>query len=136
MSDRQTQDQTYRPLAVPRWLAWFDVRGRRLGLWAFALNRLTGIGLVVYLGLHLVVLSLLLGGEAAWDDFIALARSPVILVLDVVLIAGLLIHGLNGVRVALVGLGIGVRGHKPAFVLLMAVALAALIFAAVRVFTL
>jgi succinate dehydrogenase / fumarate reductase, cytochrome b subunit len=38
---------------------WFDVRRRKLGMWAYALNRITGIGLVVYLYLHLAVLSLL-----------------------------------------------------------------------------
>src|SRR5438552_1322174 len=38
---------------------WFDVRHRKLGMWAYALNRISGIGLVVYLYLHLVVLSTL-----------------------------------------------------------------------------
>ena len=47
---------------VRRATRWFDVRRRRLGMWAYALNRITGIGLVVYLYLHLVILSQLLGG--------------------------------------------------------------------------
>ena len=38
---------------------WLDPRGRRLGGWAFVVNRLSGLGLVAYLYLHLVVLSLL-----------------------------------------------------------------------------
>ena len=44
---------------VPRWL---DPHGRHLGSWAFVANRLTGLGLVVYLYLHLVILSTLLRG--------------------------------------------------------------------------
>ena len=57
---------------------WFDVRRRRLGMWAYAINRITGIGLVVYLYLHLAVLSLLSRGPTAWDSFVSMARSPFI----------------------------------------------------------
>jgi succinate dehydrogenase / fumarate reductase cytochrome b subunit len=95
--------------------AWFDPRGRGLGFVAFILQRLTGLGLVFYLLLHLVVLSTLLQGEAAWDDFVALAKSPLFLALDMLLILGILIHGLNGLRVTIVGLGFGVSKHKTLF---------------------
>jgi len=94
---------------------WFDVRRRKLGMWAYALNRLSAIGLVVYLYLHLAVLSLLLRGPGAWDTFVSLARTPVFLTLDVVLLAGALIHGLNGIRIALTGFDIGVKAHKVLF---------------------
>ena len=53
---------------------WFDVRHRGLDAWAFALNRLTGVVLVLYLFVHLVVLSLLARGPDAWDDFLSLVR--------------------------------------------------------------
>jgi succinate dehydrogenase / fumarate reductase cytochrome b subunit len=85
---------------------WFDPRGRTIGGWAFAVNRITGLGLVFYLYLHLGVLSLLLGGADAWNDFLGVATTIVFLLLDVLLVFGLLFHGLNGVRVALVGTGI------------------------------
>ena len=39
---------------------WFDPRGRALGGFAFSANRVTGLGLVFYLYLHLAVLSMLL----------------------------------------------------------------------------
>lgn len=113
---------------------WFDVRRRRLGMWAYALNRITGIGLVVYLYLHLVVLSQLLGGAKSWDDFVSLARSPFFLTLDVVLIAGALIHGLNGLRVTLTGFGIGLKAHKAIFGVLMFVTVAALLVAALLIY--
>lgn len=109
---------------------WFDVRGRKLGMWAYVLNRITGIGLVVYLYLHLIILSQLLGGASSWDTFVSLARSPFFLTLDVVLIAGVLIHGLNGLRVALMSLGIGVKGHKTLFGALLFVTAIVLLIAA------
>jgi succinate dehydrogenase / fumarate reductase cytochrome b subunit len=91
---------------------WLDPRGRHLGTWAFALNRLTGLGLVAYLYLHLVVLSTLLRGPEAWDGLVALVRRPVFLAFDLLLVAGLALHGLNGLRVALVGSGLLVDRHK------------------------
>ena len=101
--------------------SWFDVRGRRPGSWAFALNRLTGIGLSLYLIVHLIVLTTLLRGEQAWNDFVAIAKTPPFLILDVILIIGLVFHGLNGVRVALVGTGIAADKQRSLFWALMIV---------------
>ena len=39
---------------------------------------------------------MLLGGESAWHGFLELATTPVFLGLDVLLLFGLLFHGLNG----------------------------------------
>jgi succinate dehydrogenase / fumarate reductase cytochrome b subunit len=116
-------------------MSWFDVRKKRLGSWAFALNRLTGLGLVLYLFLHLGVLSLLLRGEAAWNQFVALARSPLLLMLDVVLIFGLLFHGLNGIRVALVGMGIATGSQRSFFWVLAAIGALVLVVSTFLVFT-
>jgi succinate dehydrogenase / fumarate reductase cytochrome b subunit len=110
-------------------LGWFNLRRRGLGSLAFVLNRLTGLGLVVYLFVHLLVLSLLAQGPSAWDEFVRLARSPLFLLLDVVLFAGIFIHGLNGIRVTLVGLGIGVARQKIVFVGLMTAAVLLLVAA-------
>jgi succinate dehydrogenase cytochrome b subunit len=92
--------------------AWFDVRRRGSGHIAFSLNRLTGLGLLFYLYLHLAVLSTLLRGEDAWDSFLGLATTPAFLGLDVLLLFGLLAHGLNGLRVALIGTGVAPDRQK------------------------
>lgn len=118
-----------------RALAWFDVGGRKMGTWAFALNRLTGLGLVLYLLLHLGVLTLLFLGEEQWDAFIMFARHPLVLTLDVVLIFGILYHGLNGIRVALVGMGIAFRWQKVLFWVLMAIGILLLAASGWLVFT-
>ena len=91
---------------------WLDPRGRHLGTWAFVANRLTGLGLVAYLYLHLVILSTLLRGPEAWDGLVELFRRPAFLAFDLLLVAGLAFHGLNGLRVALVGSGLLVDRHK------------------------
>jgi succinate dehydrogenase / fumarate reductase, cytochrome b subunit len=102
--------------SLPRKIAaWVDARGRREGWIAFILMRLTGIALVSYLVIHLVALSTLLRGADAWADFLHFAHSPAVLALDGVLIFGILFHGLNGLRVGLLGLGYGSRYQAPLF---------------------
>ena len=82
------------------------------GTWA-GLWRVRGqTGLVAYLYLHLVILSTLLRGPEAWDGLVELFRQPVFLAFDLLLVAGLAFHGLNGLRVALVGSGLLVDRHK------------------------
>jgi succinate dehydrogenase / fumarate reductase cytochrome b subunit len=76
------------------------------------LHRLSGIGLTAYLFLHLAVLDQLRGGEAHWDAFISLVKSPWFLLLDIILLFGFVLHGLNGLRLTLLGFGIGLRWQK------------------------
>ena len=82
----EAPDPIQRKSAGP--VAWFDPRKRRLGQLAFSMNRITGLGLVFYLYLHLAVLSQLLAGPSAWSGFLRRATTPVFLGLDVILIAG------------------------------------------------
>jgi succinate dehydrogenase / fumarate reductase cytochrome b subunit len=86
-----------------------DVRLRGL---AFLVNRAAGLGLVAYLYLHLLMLSMLIRGPDAWDSFVDLASSPPFLALDLMLLVGLLIHAVNGVRVVVIGLGLLARGQR------------------------
>ena len=125
---------TFEQPKVRRVGRWFDVRHRKLGMWAYAINRIACIGLVVYLYLHMVVLSLLTRGPGGWGAFIALARQPYFLTLDVILLAGMLIHGLNGLRIALMGFDVGVKKQKALFSALMSVAVVALGVAALKIF--
>jgi succinate dehydrogenase / fumarate reductase cytochrome b subunit len=93
-------------------LEWFNLKGKRVGFWAYVVMRLSALGLVLYLFLHLGVLSQLAMGPGQWDSFVALVKSPAFLLLDIVLIIGILAHGLNGIRLSLIGFGIGVPSHK------------------------
>jgi succinate dehydrogenase / fumarate reductase cytochrome b subunit len=103
--ERRARGPVLRKGLGPGPVGWLDPRGRSLGHVAFVGNRVTGLGLVFYLYLHLGVLSMLLLGEGVWNDFLGLATTAVFLLLDVLLLFGLLYHGLNGLRVALVGMG-------------------------------
>jgi succinate dehydrogenase / fumarate reductase cytochrome b subunit len=113
---------------------WIDFRRRNPGIWAFVLNRLTGIGLTIYLFLHFALLSTLLMGEETWNSFMALAKTPPFLLLDVVLLFGLLFHGLNGLRQVLLACNVGLDRHKAIFWALMLVGAVALVYAGARIF--
>jgi succinate dehydrogenase/fumarate reductase cytochrome b subunit len=76
---------------------------------------------------------LLLGGERSWNDFIRLATSWAFLSLDVLLILGILYHGLNGIRVALVGSGIVADRQRALWWSLGAVGTIALIAATLHI---
>lgn len=115
--------------------SWFHPGGRSISTVAFALNRLTAIGLSVYLFLHLGVLSLLLRGPEGWNSFVAIARTPLFLTLDVVLLFGVVYHMANGIRVALVGMGIGHARHKTLFYVLVGAALLLFVIGAVLIYT-
>ncbi len=123
---------------VGSWLTgairWFDPRARNIGTYAFILNRLTALGLTLYLFMHLLVLYQLAMGEQAYDAFVVLAKSPLILVGEFLVVAGGVIHGLNGIRVALTSFGIGIPYQKQLFYVLMAIAAVTSIYFAVRMF--
>lgn len=105
-----------RPMNFPR---WFDPRRRSIGTWGFILNRVTALGLTLYLFLHLWMLGKLAQGPEAYDSFIELAHTPVIQVGELLVIAAGLIHGLNGIRIALNSFGIGVTRQRAIFAVLM-----------------
>jgi succinate dehydrogenase / fumarate reductase, cytochrome b subunit len=113
---------------------WLDIRGRGFDMIAFVLNRITGLALVAYLVLHLIILSLLAAGPAAWNLFVTIAKSPLFLGFDLLLLAGLLIHGLNGIRLILVGFSTGLRYQRTMFIVAMAAGAALLLAAAARLF--
>jgi succinate dehydrogenase / fumarate reductase cytochrome b subunit len=132
MDDIQPTTDPVRPKSPLR--SWFDVRGRSMSTLAFALNRLTAVGLTIYLFLHLAVLSLLVRGPESWDSFVALAKNPFFLLLDVVLLFGVVYHMANGIRVALVGMGVGHARHKTMFYVLVGLALVLFVVGAVLIF--
>jgi succinate dehydrogenase / fumarate reductase cytochrome b subunit len=123
-----------RPDPLPRAGRRAGRRPGRLAGWAFILNRATGIGLVVYLYVHLAVLSLLAVGPGAYDEFVRVAGHPLAKAFDVLLVAGLVVHGFNGIRVALVGTGLGVSRQRPLFAALMLAGGLVVLVAAIRIF--
>lgn len=79
----------------------------------YTLHRVTGIGLVVYLLIHIIETGQRLAGEEAWSALMALFSSPLFKVFEYVLFAAFIFHALNGVRLLLTEFGffIGKPAH-------------------------
>lgn len=115
-----------------RLIEWFDPRGRSAGGWGFILNRITGLGLILYLCMHLVVLFQLTRGAEAYNGFITMMKNPVFILGELLVVAAGIMHGINGIRIGLTSFGIGGR-HQFAMLLIVAGLSGALIlFFAVR----
>ena len=89
--------------------------GTRAGWWAWFLQRLTGVALVGYLFLHILVISTVQAGQDAFDRVLIVLQKPFFVVLDLFLIAAVVYHALNGVRVLLFALGIGLKQQTGLF---------------------
>ena len=116
------------------WPRWFEPRNRQVGTWAFILNRVTAIGLTIYLVVHLIVLSKLTQGEAGYQSFLLLAKTPLIKFGELLVIAAGLIHGLNGVRISLTSIGVGVQKQKLIFAVIMLLAVCGSAYFGYRMF--
>jgi len=115
--------------------SWFNPMGRQVGGWGFILNRVTGLGLTLYLYLHLVILGQLAMGPNAYDNFLKLIHNPIFVFGEFLVVAAGLIHGLNGLRVGLTSLGVAVPQQKGLFIGLMILAVLASLYFAYRMFT-
>ena len=103
--------------------SWFMPFKRGVSTWGFVLNRVAGLGMVVYLYMHLLFLYLFLTkGPEAWETFLATMSNPLVKSGEAVLIAGIVGHGLNGFRVALVGSGVMTGKQRGLFYVVISIA--------------
>lgn len=120
---------------VRGFVKWFDPRGRSINMIGFILNRITALGLTLYLFLHLVMLSRLAAGPEAYAQFLEIVHNPVFIFGELLVVAGGVIHGLNGIRIGLTSFGIGTRSQKAMLVVLLSAAVLISLYFAVRMFT-
>lgn len=75
-----------------------------IGQWAWAVNRVAGLGVLVFLALHIADIFVAGLGPALFNDLLFLYKGPVARIMEVFLVFGLLYHGLNGLRLTLMDL--------------------------------
>lgn len=121
------------PTAGNAW-KWFDPRYRSISTWGFILNRITALGLTLYLFMHLMVLGQLAFGSQGYENFLNLLHNPIFVFAEWLVVAAGLIHGLNGVRIALNSFGIAVPQQRVLLVALMGIAGLGSLFFALKMF--
>jgi succinate dehydrogenase / fumarate reductase, cytochrome b subunit len=89
----------------------------RTGTWAFVLHRLSGLGLLAYLPLHIWVTGSLVGRTGEFDRYMAFLDRPLFHFLEWGLFGVVLYHALNGLRVIALDAGwwAGLPGQKRLF---------------------
>jgi len=70
----------------------------REGMWAWLLHRAAGLGVVLFLFIHVVDTALIGLGPTVYNDVMSIYRVPFFRVMEVLLAGAVLYHGLNGLR--------------------------------------
>ena len=102
---------------------------------AWLLHRVSGLVLSAYLLLHIYDLRAAQRGAQAFDEALAVFQSPFWKVMDLLLLAAVLFHTINGIRLLLFDAGIGINNQRQLFWLAFGLTIAIFLFSAVMVFT-
>lgn len=73
-------------------------RGRE-GMWSWVAHRVTGVLIFFFLFVHVLDTSLVRVSPEAYDDVVATYKNPVVNLMEYGLVAAILFHALNGLRV-------------------------------------
>jgi len=96
-------------------------RPNRLGVWGwlgggrwgwerylYTLHRLTGLGLLAYFLMHIIVTSTRALGKQPWENAMASVTGPFFTLGEYLVFAAFAFHAVNGIRLGLVELGFAV----------------------------
>ncbi|HKV00911.1 MAG TPA: succinate dehydrogenase, cytochrome b556 subunit [Ktedonobacteraceae bacterium] len=72
------------------------------GMWSWLLHRVAGLGILLFLLVHIVDISLLGLGPNVYNEGIALFGTTIVRIVSLGLIAGVLYHAFNGLRITLI----------------------------------
>jgi succinate dehydrogenase / fumarate reductase cytochrome b subunit len=94
------------------------------GMWSWLLHRVTGLGILLFLFVHIVDVSLLGFGPQVYNEGILLFDSVIVRLLSLALIAAVLFHAFNGVRIMIIDFWRkGVRYQQSLFVAALVLAI-------------
>ena len=100
-------------LGITGWLA-----GGRWGFerYLYALHRITGLGILTYFVLHILLTTSRAFGQASWEGAMGLVGGPAFRLGEYLVFAAFAFHAVNGIRLVLVELGIGIgRPIEPVY---------------------
>ena len=72
------------------------------GMWSWVLHRITGATVFFFLFVHVLDTALVRVSPQAYNEVVATYKTPIIGLMELGLVACVLYHGLNGLRVILV----------------------------------
>jgi succinate dehydrogenase / fumarate reductase cytochrome b subunit len=72
------------------------------GMWSWVLHRITGAAIFFFLFIHVLDTALVRLSPQAYDEVISTYKTPIVGLMEFGLIAAVLYHALNGIRVILI----------------------------------
>ena len=114
------------------WYNFFSMlryRGRE-GQWAWVLHRVTGLGVMLFLLLHIFDIFLASFGAEVFNAYLFFFKAPPFRLLEVFLIFGVLFHAVNGLRVILLDFVPGLGRYQHVMVWIEAVIVAVVLIPA------
>ncbi|AGK99691.1 succinate dehydrogenase, cytochrome b556 subunit [Desulfoscipio gibsoniae DSM 7213] len=101
-----------------------------VGMWAWLLHRITGIGLLLYIMIHVTTMatSLISGAETFNTTLSYLMSNTILHYAELLLVGAVIYHGLNGIRLLLFDIGIGFSRQKEIFWVTMVIGAAIWIY--------
>lgn len=104
------------------------------GMWAFALHRITGATIFFFLFVHVLDTALVRVSPEAYTEVIATYKTPLVGLMELGLVAAVLFHGLNGVRLILIDFWWqGTRWHRQMLVAVGVIWLVVMVPVVVRI---
>jgi succinate dehydrogenase / fumarate reductase cytochrome b subunit len=104
------------------------------GMWAFALHRITGATIFFFLFVHVLDTALVRVSPQAYNEVISTYKTPLVGLMELGLVAAVLFHGLNGVRLILIDFWWqGTRWHRQMLVAVGAIWLVVMVPVMVRI---
>jgi succinate dehydrogenase / fumarate reductase, cytochrome b subunit len=85
------------------------------GMVAHVIQRLTGVALLLYLLLHVHTIGKLSEGPEAFNQALATFKTPLFKLLEIGLLATVILHAMNGIRLTAIDLGIGHERQRQIF---------------------
>jgi succinate dehydrogenase / fumarate reductase cytochrome b subunit len=74
----------------------------------YSLHRITGLGLLLYLAMHIVLTSSRALGQGAWEEAMGRVSGPLFVIGEYLVFVAFAFHAINGLRLALAEVGFGV----------------------------
>jgi succinate dehydrogenase / fumarate reductase cytochrome b subunit len=74
----------------------------------YSLHRITGLGLLLYLAMHIVLTSSRALGQGAWEEAMGRVSGPLFVIGEYLVFVAFAFHAINGLRLALAEIGFGV----------------------------
>ena len=72
------------------------------GMWSWVLHRITGATVFFFLFIHVLDTALVRISPQAYDEVISTYKTPIVGLMELGLVAAVLFHALNGIRVILI----------------------------------